>query len=170
MPTTTDVYGWPKPVNTDRVADGWDAISDAVEAIETTVAALPLGEIGYAERTSNLTGITALQDLTGLSVAVVVGTSRRIRITAHVNLSATVANDSAAVVIREGSTTLREAATVLPVASRPQTVTCQVIVTPSSGAHTYKLSAQRDAGSGTVSVEAAATRPAFILVEDLGPA
>ena len=37
MGTTTN-YGWPTPVATDYVTDGWDAIKDLGDAIDTTVA------------------------------------------------------------------------------------------------------------------------------------
>jgi hypothetical protein len=43
----------------------------------------------------------------------------------------------------------------------------RVVVTPSSGSNTYKLSGSTAAG--TMDLNAAATQPAFILVEDLGP-
>ena len=42
------------------------------------------GWIGYNEVTANQTPITTEVDLTGLSVAVTVGTARRIRISVHV--------------------------------------------------------------------------------------
>lgn len=35
--TTTTNYGFPKPVITDRVADGWDAIADLADAVDTTM-------------------------------------------------------------------------------------------------------------------------------------
>lgn len=37
----TPNYGWPVPVATDYVKDGWEAISDLGNAIDTTVATLP---------------------------------------------------------------------------------------------------------------------------------
>jgi hypothetical protein len=43
------------------------------------------------------------------------------------------------------------------------------VITPSAGAHTYKLTLQRNSGTGTVRIFADADVPAFILVEDLGP-
>ena len=39
----TPNYSWPVPVATDFVKDGWEAISDLGNAIDTTVAALPSG-------------------------------------------------------------------------------------------------------------------------------
>lgn len=41
----TPNYSWPIPVATDYVKDGWDAIADLGNAIDTTVAALPTGAV-----------------------------------------------------------------------------------------------------------------------------
>lgn len=41
----TPNYGWPVPVATDYVKDGWEAISDLGNAIDTTVAGLSSGAL-----------------------------------------------------------------------------------------------------------------------------
>lgn len=69
--------------------------------------------------------------------------------------------------IRESTTTLnRDFLTVA--ASDFFTLYPVAILTPSAGSHTYKLSLETSAG--TVETEPVATGPAFILVEDIGPA
>ena len=51
----TPNYGWPVPVATDYVKDGWEAISDLGNAIDTTVAALPTESMTLIS-TTTLTG------------------------------------------------------------------------------------------------------------------
>ena len=137
----------------------------------TNLERLAGGWIGYAEVTANQSGIgSTVTDLTGLSVAVTVGPSRRIRISARVLVTGTVADTVAALLIREGGTTLTQGRCHIIGSTSANGLTSEVVLTPSTGAHTYKLSAQWAAGSGTITIEAAAGYPAFVLVEDIGPA
>lgn len=131
---------------------------------------LPGGWIGDTEITANQTGITTQVDLTGGSVTVTVGASRRIKITAHAMVQSTVASDEVAIGTYEGATELQIAIATLAVANRIQTLESMVVLTPTTGAHTYKLTALRSSGTGSASVVASAARPTFILVEDMGPA
>jgi len=141
----------------------------AATDVEAALAELPKGEIGYAQITADQTGITTETDLTGLSVAVTVPAGRRIRISAEVLLLSTVEADALGLEIKEDAAYLRRARARAH-ADNNVTVSTSVILTPSSGAHTYKLVALRVSGTGTVTVTAAASYPAFILVEDLGAA
>lgn len=134
---------------------------------------LPGGWIGYVEVTADQTGITTEVDLTGLSVTVTVNTSRRIRVTGSITMSVSVTDTAGLGRIKESTTVLRECSMQAPqVTGGPgeETYEWSVILTPSSGAHTYKLSLARSVGSGTVSSKASTTRNAYLLVEDLGPA
>jgi hypothetical protein len=131
---------------------------------------LPRGVLGYAQVTAGQASITSEVDVTGLSVTVTVGASRRIKVTAYGLVYTTVANDWAIVRVKEGTTQLRSlGAVTMPTASRPETFGGSVVLTPSAGAHTYKLTALRASGSGSITFDAASTDPAFILVEDIGP-
>jgi len=131
------------------------------------------GQLGYAEITANPANFTTpISDVAGLSVAVTVGTGRRVGVTGHVrSWSSTVADDRLLFSIREGTTLLNQ--TLLlgdPIANNAGSGG-QVfwLGTPSAGAHTYKISVEMaDGGTGTLN--AAATLPAFILVEDIGAA
>lgn len=123
------------------------------------------GWIGYAEVTANQGSITAEVDLTSLTVAVTAGTGRRIRISAQALFSSSVAGDRVAFRIKEGGTTLMTGQLV-PVGD--ETFPFSVVIAPTPGAHTYKLTAQRLSGTGNVSMNAGADAPAFILVEDIG--
>jgi hypothetical protein len=131
-------------------------------------AAVGLGYLasGYAEVTANQGSITTVTDLTGLTVTVTVGTSRRIRVTGQIRSSNTGANSNL-LLIKEGATTLQTSTYVASTATASSPA-ATAILTPTAGAHTYKLAA--DVGGGTMTMVAAANQPAFILVEDLGAA
>lgn len=135
----------------------------------------PRGVLGYAEVTANETGITTLTDLTGLSVAVDVAANRRIRVTGHGQIeNAPSGTEDIAVVgfVREGSTTLGRWGSVFNHdidSGLSEMCESGVVLTPTEGSHTYKLSLQTTVGSGSGGIRAAADNPAFILVEDIGP-
>lgn len=127
----------------------------------------PRGVLGYAQATANQSGIgTSATDLTSLSVAVTAGTSRRLRVTVFTNISMQTAPNRAVVQIQEGATVLAAARMDIKLNEfGPMCVTA--IITPSAGAHTYKATALSLAGS-TITSNASATEPAYILVEDIG--
>lgn len=133
-----------------------------------TALDLALGELGYAQVTADQASISSLVDLTNLSVTVTVGAERRVRITAQARIN----NDGTAGTvlgyIRESSTVLNLFAVNSVIASGFTLAHGSHILTPSAGSHTYKLSAEK-AGSGSFTLDADATYPAFILVEDIGP-
>lgn len=146
-----------------------EADTTVVHGIADT-AAVPRGVLGYAQVTADQNGIgTSSTDLTGLSAAVTVLASRRIKITARATLAQ---QTSAGIVVGE----FKEGAAVLARFQRASLGTgetivgyASVILTPSGGAHTYKLAAFTTAN--TVNMMAATVDgPAFILVEDIGAA
>jgi hypothetical protein len=130
---------------------------------------LPKGVLGYAEVTANQVTISTVTDLTGLSVTVSVASGHRIKITAGGDTSIT---DTAGVALAQ----IKESGTVLgrwarwEARSTNQQMSSQrsVVLAPSVGSHTYKLTLERAAGTGTVGLVAGAGNPAFILVEDIG--
>lgn len=127
---------------------------------------------GYAQVTANQTGIgTGGADLAGLSATVSVAAGRRLKITGHVrSWSLSAADNRIAFRIQEGATVLGESILRLSVASESEEGGPVVaVVTPSAGSHTYKLTAAV-VDTGTAIMDAGATYPAFILVEDIGPA
>lgn len=132
------------------------------------LAKLPGGWIGYAEATSNQTGISAEVDVTSLTVTVTVGTSRRIRITTEVSATSTVGGDVVVVRIREGAAELQSRRSAISSGDEP--ITASVVLTPTSGSHTYKTAIGRNSGTGTLNTVATATSPVYILVEDIGTA
>lgn len=124
---------------------------------------------GYAQVTASQTPITAEVDLTGLTVTVTTVASRRYRITACVSVAGTDTN-TLAVAIKEGATKLQDVSITLGATAQQDTLSGFVVLTPSAGAHTYKLTMRRAIGAGTSTMFAAADTPAFILIEDIGAA
>lgn len=130
------------------------------------------GTLGYAEVTSNqdvASGNT--DDLTGLSVTVDVDADRRIEITGYARVQSNGTGATTSVlIINEGSSVLqkchnRHDGTGGTHANNPHAA---VVLTPSAGSHTYKLSLQ--AVHDDLRMFAASDQPAFILVEDVGAA
>lgn len=132
---------------------------------------LPKGILGYAAATSDQTGITSEADVTGLSVTVDVPAGRRLKITGFINvLVDTVSDTTASLRVKESTTQLAQSYSRPVGNSRSAGQFVMAVITPSSGSHTYKLTLQREVGTGSLTVDAAADRPCFILVEDIGEA
>lgn len=128
---------------------------------------LAQGLLGYASSTSTQTGVGAEVDVTGCSVAVTVVAGRRIRITARVNTAtASVADVGVFILIKESTTELGRIGVVHSIGAREITAHGSTIITPSAGAHTYKLTIQ--AVGGTIATASLTSSPNFILVEDIG--
>ncbi len=118
---------------------------------------------------TNQGSITTAVDLTGLAVTVTVASGRRIRISAQIELASTVATDSVAMTIMEGATQLKNIPLgAMTNANTAYQLTGQVYLQPTAGVHTYKLQAARTLGSGTLTMSASGTDPAWIAVEDVG--
>lgn len=126
------------------------------------------GTLGYGQVVASQASITTEVDLTGLAATVTVGTGRRIRVSAHIMTGSTGA-DKVRLRIKEGATVL-QTADVRVLANDSNTLSSSVVLTPSAGAHTYKLSLGREIGTGTLTMYANPTFPAYILVEDIGAA
>lgn len=126
--------------------------------------------LGYAEVQSNQGSITTVADLTSLSVVVTVPTDgTRIKITGQIRVQTTVNADTVILSIKEGATTLNVGSTALPSSGFATTVIAfhTPTLTATAGSHTYKLTLERSGGSGTLTMVASSTGPAFILVENI---
>lgn len=131
--------------------------------------AFPRGTLsgGYAQVVANQTGITAITDLTSLTATVTVGAGRRIRVTGYVRIGQNTSLGNPNILyIREGAATLAQSTTAVP-ATQYYQHHAAVVLTPSTGAHTYKLSLSTTAGT-TDLITVGTTDPAWILVEDIG--
>lgn len=126
------------------------------------------GQIGYAQVIVDITGFSTEADVPGLSVAVTVGTGRRIKITGSSTVRQVTSTGTVVGNIKEGAALLGIWSHITLTASSRDKSNNSIILTPSAGAHTYKLSLLTTAG--TVEIDAAAENPAYILVEDIGAA
>ena len=156
-------------IPSDRVK--WLDESVPVDAVawasgEPSPLSVAWGTLDYAEVTANQGPITTEVDLTGLTVTVTVGTSRRIQVTgsAHVTNAADASSTGLiyedAVNVGRWHRNNRFSAIVKSEGS--------VVLTPTAGSHTYKLT-MLSTGTGAT-LGAGAALPAFILVQDIGPA
>ena len=130
----------------------------------------PKGQIGYAEGPTTQAGISAEVDITGATVTVEVAANRRIRITGKGQITNDATAGAALGRIREGATELGRWYRDDLVGGGTSSNEMSVILTPSAGTHTYKLTLQKNVGAGSVTYSAGSLNPGFILVEDIGAA
>lgn len=130
---------------------------------------LPWGIMGYAQATSNQTGISTVTNVTNASVTFTANSTRYYRTTFYV--SDVVQQTSAGYVqleITDGSNNRKQNSVVL-LAAGGETLFCVTVVeTGISGSTTRKGRASTTAG--TCDLRASATAPLFIVVEDIGQA
>jgi hypothetical protein len=126
------------------------------------------GTLGYAQVVANQTGITTETDLTSLTATVTLVAGRRIRISAQAGIQSSVTGDTIILRIKEGATVLQQAVGSVQPVNSEVTFSPSVVLTPTVGSHTYKLSLLRLAGTGTLTMVGASNDVPFILVEDIG--
>jgi len=132
----------------------------------------PFGVVGYTESTILLQGTVSTEvDLTGMSVTFTAIASRYYKVSAFMYGVPTVANAVYKVNIKQGATVLQILFNSGGPATTGTTTSGSVIKTFTAGSTTLKLSGALAAGStGSITFNAGATLPVFILVEDIGPA
>ena len=135
---------------------------------EADINSLPGGWIGYLEVTATQSGISSITDLSGLSITVTVNSNRYIRVTGHITVLQNTGGAAAKARIREGSTTLQMFMDDSLATGERRTKEGSVILTPTAGSHTYKLSLETGANTIDMVAASADPGPAFILVEDIG--
>lgn len=132
--------------------------------------------LGYAEVTTEQTGIDSNEvDLTGLSVTVSGLMGRQVKVTGSAQFyspSSSIGRQGRLLIRADGNLqTYSNTGTDLPQGSAlAEDALAIVTVSPSSDSVTFKLAADRLQGATTITMYAVATRPAFILIEDIGPA
>lgn len=126
------------------------------------------GSLGYASATANQGSITSEADLTSLTSTVTVPANHRIKISAQIDVQSSAASDRVTLRIKESTTVLQACRVVVVAVDTGESINCEVVLTPSGGSHTYKLSLERDTGTGNAQLNASSTMPAYILVEDIG--
>ena len=128
-----------------------------------------LGTIGYAQIIANKTGITTVDDVAGLSVTWTALAGRRYRVSAQCKANSSVLGDAIKVAITDSSNTEISHSEIINQSTiAGQSMNCSAVIVPGAGSKTYKIRVQRSGGSGTVLLNAGATFPAYILVEDIG--
>jgi hypothetical protein len=133
----------------------------------TAVSRAPGGrELGYAEIVADDVNATAAaRDVAGLSVTVPVG-SRPIKVEFYSGgVKNGTLNQFADIQIKEGGTVIAEAFAGGTTAAALFPCKIERRLTPSAGSHTYKITSA-PLSSGTVTIAAAATNPAFIRVTE----
>lgn len=128
---------------------------------------LPRGRLTSAVVIANQTGISAITDLTGLTISWTGVAGRWYRVTAKVELTATAADGAFVLSMTDGSNILVQRA--VRSCTADATTTTIELIEQITGAVTRKLRLAKSGGTGTVGLQtASATIPAFILVEDIG--
>jgi hypothetical protein len=125
---------------------------------------------GYSQATSTQSGITSITDLTNLTVTFTAVAGRRYKATVYVHIAqGTAVDGSYQVILREGVTELTSLFSKNPTVNE-SAGHCFAYVSNSSisGSKTWKVSLQRDSGTASLSLAASATRPAYLLIEDIG--
>lgn len=128
----------------------------------------PRGDLGLAERTSNVAVVTTETDVTNLSLALNVEEGRYIYLIASANCYNDTANGGARLHIKEGATQLLRRGGANPLASQDIGIQCEVRLAPSAGAHTYKVSLNRAGSTGSAGIAASADNPAYLRAVDVG--
>lgn len=140
-------------------------VATDVSPTPATASTAPSSTLAYNEKVSNQSA-AAQADLTGLTATVTVAAGRRIRVSAK-GLFTTSSNYlSVGMKIMEGATELAKMTLPTETAADGVSVTPSVVLSPSAGTHTYKIAAYMIA-AGTWTLQASATNPAYILVEDI---
>jgi hypothetical protein len=132
---------------------------------------LPWGIMGIAQAVANQGSITAEVDLTSLTITLTAVANRRLLLWVEGrSFFSTVANDILGIRLKEGGTQLMERySTAIGASTGSNFPGTRVPITPTAAAHTYKATALRASGTGTLTVEAAATYPLTLFLEDKGP-
>jgi len=129
---------------------------------------LPFGVVSKAENTSLSQTVTSVTDLTSLSVTFTGVAGRLYRVEGRCLLRTTEGTNPGNLQIRNGSNTiLQQSIGNLQLANQDYSFYVSLYLT-ATGSTTLKLSAQRQAGSGTFTATAGGTFPAQILVTDIG--
>lgn len=129
---------------------------------------LPKGRMASASVTANQTGITAVADLTSLTVTWTAISAHYYLIIGQVLGQSTVATDRLNLFITDGSSTqVSQGSSQMSTANADTSIIAHSLLTGLSGSVTYKLRASRS-GTGTMQMTATATAPSYIFAIDLG--
>jgi hypothetical protein len=181
---TTDFIGAnpPTPIYTIEFGDSYLTLQQAGGGILTKLDSqasiiqgqvAPGGTYGFVELSATQGTFTALTDITGLTLTVAPPLGRRYRIETVVPLSSSVALDILAITITEGSTVLAGDQKTNPSVGGFTDLHASKVIVADGAVHTYKVQAERAAGTGNVTMQAGQTQVgvthyAHLLIEDIG--
>ncbi len=133
-----------------------------------TAAELAVGQAAYAQVTANQGSIasTTPVDLTGLSVTFTAVAGRRYRVEGRVLMQSSIGTDIARLTLATGAGVRVQLDD--QTLAHLKSLYIPHFVTPGAGSTTYKLQASRAVGTGTITMTADPTFPAYIAVEDAG--
>lgn len=164
MATTTDGVRFPV------ATDSFQPHVDMENLARDVDATKPWGVLDLSEKTTPQTGIALQVDVTGLTGAFTAVAGRLYKVTAKVpvTIGSTAANYK--LFLSEGSDVLDEmdASSSIGAAGTEQILSGTSFVTPTAGAHAYKLSIFFSTGTNN-QISAGAARKGFLVVEDIGP-
>jgi hypothetical protein len=123
--------------------------------------------VATASVTANQTGISAEANLTSLTVTFTAVTGRRYKTTGYCKVIQQTSGGSPSVFITDGSNVHSTEWIIAQETGFQATANPIAVETISAGSVTRKLRASTTAS--TMDMNASATAPAFILVEDIGP-
>jgi len=127
--------------------------------------------LDYDSTTSISATTTGAAIDTGISVTASVITGRRYRVTAHFTGLRGTTGDSGQVTITDGSNVVMLGSGRIYIDATGVEVEGRTIILidqPSTGTKTYKMRHENVTGGGATGVGASATRPTYIMVEDIG--
>lgn len=127
------------------------------------------GWVGDATVTANQTGITTEAAITGLATSPTIPSDRKIKVTVCCHVQSDTTGDRWRVRVKADGTTLQDFRNPDCTANLADTAQFTAFHTPSAGTVAYTVTVERSSGTGTLTVAAAATTPATLLVEDIGP-
>jgi hypothetical protein len=134
---------------------------------------MPGGWIGWSSATADQTNIKTQVSLTNMGVTVTVGTSRRLKISVQITVTAPDGETIRGLLWEDGTQLdwwARETAGVYGTDGR--IFSAFTIRAPTSGSHTYFCTLENEAGAAgaAIATSASSVHPGWILVEDMGPA
>jgi hypothetical protein len=135
--------------------------------------ALPGGYIGHSTKTSNQT-VTApgTTSITGMEVTFTAVAGRYYKLSATISVSGASDNAQWVVDFAEGTSNIGLLGRFESTDGGNDGTTTfggSIIHEPGAGSVTYRLRAAREAGAGDLVFEGNVLRPAFFIVEDIGP-
>ena len=130
--------------------------------------------VKYGSVTANSSAFSAETDLITAPAFTPISGSRLLRVSYRIRaFTSTNAGDILTLRIKEGSTEFSQQqrnAYTITTAVADGIADFVYIASPSAASHTYKVTGQRTAGTGTFTLQAASNYPTQIIVEDIGAA